>query len=91
MAANADQPFDQERCLMTLEELVAKVKATGTDIVNSIDLWVIDAELWMDSGLDNLISGNIMQLTLGQLVFTVFVALVFGWWLLVSLRDWYTS
>jgi len=76
---------------MTLEELVAKVKATGTDIVNSIDLWVIDAELWMDSGLDNLISGNIMQLTLGQLVFTVFVALVFGWWLLVSLRDWYTS
>jgi len=70
---------------MTLEELVVKVKATGTDIVSSIDLWAIDAELWIQSGMKNLFSGNIMQLTLGQIAFT----LVFALALVGVLHNWY--
>lgn len=72
---------------MTLEELVAKVEATGTDIVNSIDLWAIDAELWMVSGAQNLFSGNIMQLTLGQIAFTAFFALGIS----LKLQEWYVG
>ncbi len=85
MATNAGQSLNQEGCVMTLEELVAKIKTLGSEVVSSIDLWAIDAELWIGSGMKNLFGGNIMQLTIGQVAFTVIFAFALGWRLL----DWY--
>jgi hypothetical protein len=72
---------------MTLEELLAKIKTLGAEMVSSIDLWAIDAELWILSGAKNLFSGNIMQLTLGQIAFTVFFALAWS----LKLQEWYVG
>lgn len=58
MAANAGQPFNQEGCVMTLEELS-----------NNLTYWFSD-------GLDKLIEGTFLQLTIGQAVFTVFFVTV---------------
>ena len=72
---------------MTLEELVSKVKVVGTDIVSIADQWIMDALAWQQSGGANLFSGNIMQLTLGQVVFTAFLA----WGLCLQLQEWYVD
>lgn len=72
---------------MTLEELVSKVKVVGTDIVSIADQWIMDALAWQQSGMVNLFSGNIMQLTLGQVAFTAFLA--FG--LCLQLQEWYVG
>ena len=54
MAANAGQPFNQEGCVMTLEELS-----------NNLTYWFSD-------GLDKLIEGTILQLIIGQSVYSIF-------------------
>jgi hypothetical protein len=64
VATDADQPFNLEGCVMTLQEVVDALKA-----------WVVDVQAWFADGYDHLNYFEIMELTVGQALFTV--ALIF--------------
>ena len=67
MAANAGQPFNQEGCVMTLEELFSKIpRPNFSGLYRSVIDWFID-------GMTHLYAGEFMQLTLGQAAFTLYM------------------